>query len=148
AATDPSPGLPSPSLQHHAGERYDPVWIGPLTVPLHLAGRTAEDSQYRVNRREAADTAAVVVARDGLDERGWVSRCPRFEHLPVVALDLLQLGGRDGHGVAEAGAHVGEVGARDERDPAAARRDGLGDRLQGPGDARVVVGPPPRQHRL
>src|SRR5262249_60111787 len=124
AAPALSPGLTSTSLQLHAGERHASVWIGPLPVPLHLAGRAAEDSQYRVNRREAADTAAVVVARDGLEESGWVSRCHRFEHVPVVALDLLQLGGRDGHGGAEAGAHVGEVGARAERDPAAAPRDG------------------------
>src|SRR6185295_16976794 len=76
-------------------ERHHALGIGPLAVPVQIAARAAEDAEGGVDRRVAADAAAVAVARDRVEERAGIAVLHRAQHLAVLALDPGQLVGRD-----------------------------------------------------
>ena len=101
-----------------------------------------------VDRRQAADAAAIPVSSDTVEERLGVAPFDRLQHLPILGLDPGALGLCDRARIAEAWAHVGEIGARDQCDAPAARCDGLSERGQEPGNARVGGGTAPACQRL
>src|SRR5262249_25745055 len=127
-------------IEDHAGVADDALGVRPHAIALQRAAPAVESMKDGVDRRQATDAAAILVGRDAVEERLRVALLHRLEHLAVFGLDPRALGPGDRAWIAEARAHVREIGAGDQRDRPPARLDGLAERIQESGDARVVGG--------
>src|SRR3989442_12952250 len=116
---------PRTAVKHHARVADGALGVRPHPVSLQRATPAVESVKDGVDRRQAADAAAIPVSGDTVEERLGVAPFDRLQHLPILGLDPGALGLCNRARIAEAGAHVGEIGARDQCDAPAARCDGL-----------------------
>src|SRR5437899_9462445 len=75
------------AIEHHARVADDALGVRPHPVSLQRATPAAESVKDGVDRRQAADAAAIPVSSDTVEERLGVAPFDRLQHLPILGLD-------------------------------------------------------------